>query len=349
MRSFLSGILGRGTAAERGQALALFAMGLAGFIGLVGLSVDMGQIVVARTDLQKLADSATLAGVQDLPNASSATSSANTYGKAGAAAGTNISVTISQTYGSNDTIEVTASRRVNYWFLKAVGLDGMTVSARAKARAMNYAGGGGLLPWGFIASNDNNSKLLQNTCYTGQSGGVPTFQQGVACTIKYGAGTNSGGDFGALSLDGSGASVYRDTIKNGSTKTIKVGDKIDSETGNMQGPTDQGLSDRLALPAPTGCPGNSYSDVLSVTNGVASIRPGCENSPRIGIIPVVDKIANPQKSTVLGFAFVYINGTTGSGGGTKVDVYFVKYVTELPKGVYTGTTASGATAVKLVE
>ncbi len=349
MRSFLSGMLRRGWGSERGQVLVLFAGGLAVFIALVGLSVDMGQIVFARTDLQKLADSATFAAAQDLPDATKATEAANTYGHSETFPGT-LTVVVSQTYGANDTVEVTASRRVNYWFLKAVGLDGKTVTAKAKARAMNYAGGAGLLPWGFIASNDNKSKLLQNSCYTSQSGGMPAFQQNVPCTVKYGAGTNSGGDFGALALDGTGADVYRESIKNGTTKTFMKGQQVDAETGNMQGPTTQGVADRLALPPILPCPSNEKSDVLTVdAKGFASITPGCESSPRIGIIPVVNKIDNPAKSTILGFAFVFIEGTSGSGGGSSVNVYFVKYVTELPKGVYTGTTPSGATAIKLVE
>ena len=349
MRSIMNRILRRAWTSERGQVLVLFAGGLTFFIGLVGLAVDMGQLVFTRTDLQKLADSATFAAAQDLPNSRLATYAAYTYGYSEAFPQTELAVVVSQTLGPNDTVEVTASRRVHYWFLRALGLDGKTVTAKAKARAMNYSGGAGLLPWGFIASNADNSKLLQNACYTGQTGGVPTFQQNVPCTVKYGAGTNAGGDFGALSLDGSGASVYRNSIANGSTKTIKVGDQVDSETGNMQGPTGQGLADRLALQAPGTCPGNLRSQVLTTTNGVSSITPGCENSPRIGIIPVVDKIANPAKSTILGFAFVFIEGVQGAGGSSTVNLYFVKYVTELPKGVYTGTTSSGATAIKLVE
>ena len=38
---------------ESGQALILFAIGIAAFIGLVGMAVDAGQLVVTRTDLQR--------------------------------------------------------------------------------------------------------------------------------------------------------------------------------------------------------------------------------------------------------------------------------------------------------
>lgn len=339
----------RRSPAERGQVLALMAAGLAGFIAFVGLSVDMGQIVFTRTDVQRLADSAVLAGAQDLPNTSKAYAAAGAYADSAQFDSTTAQIQFSQTYSANDTIEVTVTRRVNYFFLRAVGLSGRDVSATATARVGGYSGGAGLLPWGFIASNNDKSKLLQNSCYLGQSGGIPQFQQNQPCTIKYGAGTNSGGDFGALSLGGAGAAIYRDNIKKGSQQAYKAGDKVLSETGDMNGPTVQGINFRFNQPPPDTCPSNDKSDVLKENgDGSVSIAPGCENSPMIGVIPVVDKIQNPQMSTILGFAFVFLTGTTGHGGSMQVQVEFVKYVTELPTGVYSGS-STGATMIKLIE
>ncbi len=335
---------------EKGQALILYAAGLAAFCGLVGMAVDVGQIVYTRTNMQKVADAAAMAGAQDLPSSSAATASANTYVTANGDSDTSATISVSQTYSNNDTITVTATKHVEYTFLKVIGMSGREVSATAKARAGTYSGGTGLLPWGFVASNNSNSKLLQNPCYLGNNPqGVPQFQQNVECTVKYGAGTNSGGDFGALTLGNSGANSYRDNITNGSSQTYGVGDEIDSATGNMQGPTNQGISARFSRPAPSTCPGNSKSDVLKVNDdGSVSIRPGCESSPRIGIIPVVDKIDNPQKSTILGFAFVYLVGTSGGGGSTQAKVEFVKFVTAIPGGDYQGING-GATMVMLVD
>ena len=335
---------------ERGQALVLFAGGLAVFCGFVGMSIDIGHVWATRTDLQKSADAAAMAGSQDLPTTSTALSVANSYVASNSTGGTTAAVVFSQTYAANDTIQVTTTRHVDYTFLRAVGLTGTDVTATAKVRVGNYVGGAGIVPWGFIASNTNNSTLLQNPCYVGKdAAGLPTFKQNTQCTLKYGAGSNSGGDFGALSLGGSGASTYRNNIANGSTDVFKVGDQVPSETGNMVGPTSQGVGDRFSNPAPAGCPGNARSDVL-VTNAdlSVSIRSGCEASPRIIIIPVVDKIQNPQKSTILGFAYMYLTAVVGSGGGQQVKGEFVKFVTELPKGVYQGFGA-GARAMKLVE
>lgn len=335
---------------DRGQALVLFAAGLVGFMGLVGLSIDVGQMVHARTDAQKVADAAAFAGAQDLTNATAAKASANQWVEFNGSAATDAEITVSQTYGSNDTIQVKVNRKVNFTFLKALGLSGTTVSAKAKVRIATYSGGSGVLPWGFVASNNSNSSLLQNNCYQGQDGDdLPIFQQNVDCIVKFGAGSSAGGDFGALALDGSGASNYRDAIANGSKNKFVKGQKVDSQTGNMQGPTGQGLDDRLDLAAPATCPGNDRDDVLvTQPDGSVSIRAGCESSPRIGIVPVVDLIDNPNQSTILGFAFVFIKGEVNGGPQPKVALEFVTYVTEIPNSVYNGT-GQGARIVKLIE
>ncbi len=183
---------------ESGQMLVLMGAGLAAFIAIVGLSVDVGQVVFTRTDLQKVADAAAFAGAQDLPSSSAATTNANNYVGLNAS-NTAAVVVISQTYNSNDTIQVTATRRVDYAFLRVVGLKGTTVSAKAKVRVGTYNGGNGIVPWGLVASS--NKDFLGNNCFNGMVNGAPTFKQNQKCILKYGAGSNSGGDFGALALD----------------------------------------------------------------------------------------------------------------------------------------------------
>ncbi|MEX1103819.1 MAG: hypothetical protein WED87_06200, partial [Dehalococcoidia bacterium] len=300
-----------------------------------------------------VADAAAFAGAQDLTNVGLATNSAEDYVTLNGSEVGDATVTISQTNSANDTIEVKVDRKVSFTFLRAIGLEGTTVSAKAKVRIAAYSGGGGLLPWGFVASNNSNSELLQNSCYIGNdANGVPKFQQNMDCTVKFGAGSNEGGDFGALALDGNGANIYGDSIANGSSNKWGVGDKVEPQTGNMQGKTGQGLAVRLAKAAPGTCTGNSRSDVLmTMPDGTVAIRAGCESSPRIGIVPVVDQIdgAGQSLSTILGFAFVFIKGESGNGGDTKVDVEFVTFVTEIPDSVYNGTDPNGTRIVKLIE
>ena len=333
---------------DAGQMLALFAGGLVVFIALVGLSVDIGAVTYTKTDLQKMADAAAMAGGQDLPSTGAATTNANSYvTQNGSGTAT---IEFINTYSTNDTIKVTVTRRVNYRFLKLVGVSGADPKASATVRVGRFQGGAGLVPWGLIASNDNNSTLLQNSCFSGLVGDVPTFKQNQSCTLKYGAGTSSGGDFGALALDATGGATYRSNIANGSQGTFKKGDQVEAQTGNMQGPTNQAIDDRFARPAPAGCDGNTKSDVLQTnSDGSVSIRPGCESSPRIVLIPVVNKINNPEKSTILGFAFMYLTGAQTNGGHSQITGEFVQFVTEIPGGVYRGLNGTGALAVMLVE
>jgi Flp pilus assembly protein TadG len=334
---------------EVGQMLVIMAGTFAVLVGLIGLSIDIGAVVQTKTDLQKMADAAAMAGGQDLPTASTATSSANTYvAKNGTGTAT---VTIYQTYSANDTIKVTVTRHVSYRFLSLLGLSGADPQATAVVRAGRYIGGKGLVPWGLIASNNSNSKLLQNSCYLGNdSAGWPLFKQNTQCILKYGAGTSSGGDFGALALDNTGGSTYRDNIIYGSHSSFKIGDQLEAQTGNMQGPTSQAISDLFAQPAPSTCAGNARDQVLKTNpDGSVSIREGCEDSPRIIIIPVVNQINNPSKSTLLGFAFMYLTGANTTGGAAQVSGEFVKFATEIPGGIYQGLDGNGALAVKLVQ
>ena len=127
-------LLGR----ERGQALILFAAGLVGFCALVGMSIDVGQVVYQRTDLQKVSDAAALAGAQDLPLAGTAVVSANTYvsNNGGASCQPNCA----SVNAANDTITVTATRHVNFYFLQVIGLSGTDVQASAVARSLVSTG-----------------------------------------------------------------------------------------------------------------------------------------------------------------------------------------------------------------
>jgi hypothetical protein len=63
---------------------------------------------------------------------------------------------------------------------------------------------------------------------------------------------------------------------------------------------------------------------------------------------VVDKIENPAKSTVLGFSYMYLTGSSNQGGHSQVTGEFVKFVTELPNGVYQGAPGAGSDAMAMM-
>ena len=112
----------------------LFAGGLAIFLGLVGLAVDVGQLVGNRTDLQKTADAMALAGAWELPDSTTAaTSEANDYAEFKGVDGINGQVT-SITFLDSVTVRVEVQRTVDYALMPALGLSDGSVTATATAR-----------------------------------------------------------------------------------------------------------------------------------------------------------------------------------------------------------------------
>lgn len=359
-RGFAKLLRNRASGRESGQVLVMFAAALVALCGLVGMSVDIGQLVFTKSDLQKVADAAALAGSQDLPNATTANITAQKYVITNASSATSSVAQVTASSGStNDTIRVTATRQVKFTFLRVIGLTGSNVSASAKVKAQSYLGGSGIMPLGLLASGLQNGKV-HNNCYLGNDAtGMPQFTQNTPCTLHDGAsdcspGTQcTGGDFGELALDGSGGSNYKDALENGSKTPYKKGDLVDTQTGNQVGPTLQGLQAHLAKPQPPGCGSGAMTDVMTKNpDGSWSIKPGCEMSPNIWVVPVVNQFANPQKSTILGFAFMYVtmaDKQNGKNGHLVLSGQFIKFVTELPNAVYGPGGSAGATALRLVE
>lgn len=115
---------------EEGQVLVLFAGALVVLFGFVGMSIDIGHLVYAKSDLQKVADAAALAGAQDLPG-----STADASVKAQEYATLNGGITTEVTFTGTEKIHVTTKRDVNFTFLRVLGLDKATPAAKASARA----------------------------------------------------------------------------------------------------------------------------------------------------------------------------------------------------------------------
>ena len=64
---------------ERGQVLPLVVFAAVVLIGFAGLAIDLGRVWVAKQQLQRAVDAATLAAGQDLPNSATALSDAQAY------------------------------------------------------------------------------------------------------------------------------------------------------------------------------------------------------------------------------------------------------------------------------
>jgi Flp pilus assembly protein TadG len=122
----------RRAAREPGEALIIFAAGLAGFCGLAGASVDIGHLAYARNHLQRVADAAALAAGQDLPDSpANALTTAGNYATLNGSSPADIEVGFSE---GNAVVAVTAKQHIDFWFLKVIGIAGADVSANAASR-----------------------------------------------------------------------------------------------------------------------------------------------------------------------------------------------------------------------
>lgn len=124
---------------ERGQALILFALSLAVLLGFAAMSIDVGLILHRRTDIQKAADAAALAGAQELPSGGAALAEQKALEWAvlnGYSNGPDYTVTVTTPYeGDADKIEVEINGSEPAVFARALGKTSFPVKARAVATA----------------------------------------------------------------------------------------------------------------------------------------------------------------------------------------------------------------------
>lgn len=342
---------------ERGQTLALFAGVLILLFAAVGLVIDGGRLLAARSQAQSAADAGALAGAQLLPAPAATLATAHAYMMGNNPTSVHEHVVTSERY-TNDTLTVIVHQGVDFTFLRLLGMSGETVSAEAQSQRLVFSGGfkKNLVPWGIVASSSPDRSIRQNACYNGNdTSGLPIFQLRTSCTIKYGSAGDVSAEFGPIRLQSgsSGANDYRDAVTDGVSEPRYIGDVVQAETGNMVGPTADGVAARMSLPAPAGCSGTTRADVLiDNSDGTTSIRPGCEGSPRIIVVPLLDQLGASLNSRILGFAFMWLEGMETQGAGAGHDAVvgeFISPITRLPDGTYDAPHSRGASAVALIK
>ncbi len=133
-----------GTRKERGQALIIFALGVAALMGFVALAIDVGLVFESRRSAQNAADAAALAGASALPaNGASAVSLAQDWAQRnGFQNGKNgVTVKVTTPYnGDPSKIEVAITTSQPAVFAVLVGEKSFPVTARAVATRSNSSG-----------------------------------------------------------------------------------------------------------------------------------------------------------------------------------------------------------------
>jgi hypothetical protein len=297
---------------------------LTGVLGFAALTIDVGQVVVARRQLQNAVDAGAHAGVQVLPDEPTyARNSARSWAaKNGATAGEITGVTVSRTNAANDTITVTAQRTVQFTFARVLpdSLVSSTVTTRASAMIGSVVGGKGIMPFGIKDLNGADP------------GFGYTMDDEIALRRPPGHHFNSG-NYGILALDGRGGDDLRTTLEQGGSNTVyKVGDRVYTEPGQKQGPLTDGLEDWASNHGDTlGSSCDNWDASHSYVEGKLVVTRKC--AYRVVLVPIINDWPNGRHEvTIVGFAQVYVAGfgdeEDDHGGGGKQKTLRAVFLTD---------------------
>ncbi len=255
---------------ERGSSALFAAFVLVGLLAGGALAVDGGKLYVVRSELQKAANAAALSGAQELTTTKGNVES--------------VVRTVLDKHRELDSLEsvaveagrkvsVTLERTVSFGFARLFGMQETPVSAKASAELGRMSGAKGAAPLGI----DEAIPLEYNKEYK----------------LKVDQTEVSHGNFGILALGGPGASTYEDNLRFGYKNELLLGDKVDTQTGNIAGKTRAGVKERIEL-----CgypPGEMHH----------------RDCPRVLLVPVYRPLSssgNQIKSVeIRGFAYFYIS------------------------------------------
>ncbi|AEI41600.1 pilus assembly protein TadG-related protein [Paenibacillus mucilaginosus] len=294
---------------QQGSALVLAALMLAVLLGAAGLVIDGGTVYVQKSRLQKAANAAALSGAQELTGAQAAVN--GVVREVLLRHGEEPSLVSSQVELGRK-VTVSLRREVKLGFSGLFGRESAPVEARAAAEILTMGEAAGAAPLGIDES-------------------IP-LEFGRQYRLKVDQTEVSYGNFGVLALGGTGAATYEDNLKYGYKKALKVGDIIETQTGNIADKTRGGVNERI-----NSCP---YPD------GDYSHR----DCTRIILIPVYKPYAQTSSQLkqveIKGFAYFYISKPMAPKD-TYIDGIFIQ---RAGTGIAApGAVSRGAYAIRLTE
>lgn len=285
------------TEEQRGTALVMIALCLAVLLSSAALVTDVGILYLARAELVNCVDAAALAGGQDLIiDRDTARSTASSYAIQNSAISGEPGVDFDE---AGHEITVTGRRTVNLFLARVLGQETGKVSASATARIGSITGVSGAAP----LSVGNQEFVYGERYYLKES------PNGSGDPYHY------NGWYRALSLGGGGADKYLENLKNGYSGTLNVGDVVNTESGNMSGPTKNGINYRLAacLHSPQ-CTFSSFE----------------RDCPRVMVVPIVDPYdwdgGQIDRVVIVGFAAFFLEESPRTGNDNQIVGRFVRTV-----------------------
>lgn len=304
---------------SKGQAMFIVILALPVIVGVLTLVMDVGNLYYNQISMQVAVDSGVLSGALYLPSyPSQAVSVAEDYAERnGIKAGEIVSCTVS---ADNKTVLMTTNRNLPCFFCAVLG-EG-TAHAQSAPSPETSSGSG--------VSVNASALIVPIKAATGV----------VPIGVQYGTNLNFGnvvqlkqgqvgpGNWAPLALGGTGGDNYRSNVQSGYPGRVAAGDMLQTETGNLVGPTNQAVQYRISMGQ------NQFSTGTFQTHDL--------NDPRVMLIPIVDfsNINGSSQVPMKGFAMMWISSIDGNG---TITCYFIQQSVPNAQPDPTGSASSGAT------
>jgi len=326
---------------QKGQVIVIVALLIIAFVGMTALVVDVGSLYQERRFLQTIADSAALAGAQELPDRDEAIQKAIEYASNNGVTITSSDVEISKSLppdGLNDTITVTpVNIDAPLYFARIFNIQSTEVGASATAIVGKPKNLSNVLPWGvkLDPGEDWNEWLSEQT----------------EKTLKYGPQSyeKNEGNFYGLDLDpnvshsSGGANEYYPRIVDGYEGDLKVGDMIWTEPGVM-GKTQTKVYERLAKYGD----GTIHDFDQLVIDGEL-----IQSNGQFVMIPVIHRLENPhgeEQIEILAFApFIITNVITSGANKGEIIGKFVSQALVVSEGGVEPLEEFGLRVIRLIK
>ncbi|MEH7525276.1 Tad domain-containing protein [Bacillus sp. JJ1503] len=321
---------------ESGGVVVLVALFMVILLGLAGVAIDGGRLYFEKSKLQKALDAAVLAGAHKLVLIDQ-----NESKKQAKIVAKDISQENGYELSDADIkdkdvvhkshIRVEKTVTVPLTFAKVIGINTASVSASAKAKiAGPLISARGIAPIAIEKSAVPTKAIL--TC--GEEENEEEEKK---------SGKKSPGNCGFIRIDGNGAPIVEEGIKNGSKKKVSVGDEVHPEPGVMNGPIDKAVE----------------TAVDSIINSDKD-KPHCQSPStadnsckRVIYVALIETWAGvngaSDKVKILGFAPFWVKEYDNKGKNKNIVGQFIDGITAGEVGEPSAGFNYGLYGVKLVE
>ncbi len=261
---------------QKGSTMIFAALMMVSMAGFAALSIDTGVILTADHQLQNAVDAAALAGASGLLiNQSTATNRAVAVGALNTYMNQPVALNAGNvSFPAANRVRVQAARQLNLFMARALGVNTANINATALAELSVLSQTKKLRPWCIPFENWS-------------IGAQTVLKAGSTSTHSCGERTESSSFYYAVDYPPvnkgtpvCGATSYSDYIKFSYTGEVGIGDVLQVETGNMEGPTQQGVNYLISQDA-----GARWDNAQKTV--VNSKFPGF-TSPRILKVPFFD-------------------------------------------------------------